>query len=90
MTAPSSIPTVLRSYRPFVTVSTAVLVTPPCAAVIVTVVVVETLLVLTENVAVVEPAVIVTLVGTGAADVLLLERLTEVSTDREAVNVTVP
>jgi len=66
------------------------LVTPPWAAVIVRVVVVETLLVLTENVALLEPALTVTVEGTGATDVLLLERLTEVSTDRETVNVTVP
>jgi hypothetical protein len=51
---------------------------------------VETLLVLTENVALLDPAFTVTLVGTVAPAVLLLDRLTAVSTDREAVNVTVP
>ena len=79
-----------RSYRPLVTVSTDVLVRPPCAAVIVTLVDVETLFVWTKNVALLEPALTVTLVGTVATGVLLLERLTEVSTDGEAVNVTVP
>jgi len=55
-----------------------------------TVVVVETLLVFTENVALLKPALTVTIVGTVARDVLLLDRLTEVSTDGETVNVTVP
>ena len=64
--------------------------TPPWVAVMVTSVDVETLSVLTENVALLEPAFTVTLAGTVAPDVLLLDRLTAVSTDREAVNVTVP
>jgi hypothetical protein len=55
-----------------------------------TVVVVETLSVFTENVAVLEPALTLTLAGTVARDVLLLDRLTKVSTDGETVNVTAP
>ena len=59
-----------------VTVSDADLVAPPYAAEILTVVDVATALVLTVNVAVVAPAATVTLGGTLAAAVLLLESVT--------------
>jgi hypothetical protein len=59
-----------------VTVSEADLVPPPYAAEILTVVDVATALVLTVNVAVVAPAATVTLGGTLAAPVLLLESVT--------------
>ena len=45
---------------------------------------------MTENVALVEPALTMTAAGTVATDVLPLETLTDVSTDGAAVNVTVP
>ena len=42
------------------------------------------------NVVLVEPAATVTLAGSVATDVLLLERLTEVAAEGAAVKVTVP
>jgi len=72
------------------TVNVAVLVTPPSDAEIVAVWFVVTVLLVIENVAVVEPAATMTVAGTVAADVLPLARLTEVSVDGAAVNVTVP
>ena len=60
-----------------VIVSSAVLVTPPATALIVATVPVDTAVVVTVNVAVVAPALTVTLAGT-VADALLLERATAV------------
>jgi hypothetical protein len=51
---------------------------------------VVTVLLVTENVALVEPALTVTLAATVAADVLPLVRLTDVSVEGAPVNVTVP
>jgi hypothetical protein len=79
-----------ESYLPLVTVSTAVFVTPPCVAEIVTFVDVEIRFVVIVNVALFVPALTVTFEGTVAADVLLLESVTDVSADGAAVNVTVP
>jgi hypothetical protein len=73
-----------------VTVSTPVFATPPCLAVIVTFVEFDTLCVVIVNVALVEPAVTVTLAETVATDVLLLERVTEVFAEGALLNVTVP
>jgi len=75
-----------------VTVSCAVLTGPPPIAVIVTVVVdVVTELVATVNVAVVPPAGTVTLTGTVAAAVLLLDSVTTAPRDgAAALSVTVP
>ena len=70
--------------------SGAFFVTPPCVAVIVTLVLFETLCVVTVKVALFEPAFTVTLPGTAAIAVLLLERLTAVFADGALVNVTVP
>jgi hypothetical protein len=61
-----------------VTVRVAVLVTPPLAADIVTVVEADTAVLVTVNVALVLPAVTVTVEGTVAADVLLLVSVTAV------------
>src|SRR5882724_7694563 len=73
------------------TVSAAVLVVPPYAALIVTAVETVTALVLTVKLAVVAPAARVTLVGTRAAVVLLLESETTAPPDGAApLNVTVP
>ena len=74
-----------------VTVTVAVRVTLPALAVIVTGVDVVTTLVPTANVAVVEPCATVTLAGTVATDVLLLESDTANPPDgAAAVSVTVP
>ena len=74
-----------------VTVSEADLVTPPYAAEILTVVDAATALVLTVNVALVAPAATVTLDGTLAAVVLLLESVTSAPPDGAApLSVTVP
>ena len=74
-----------------VTVSVAVWVAPPKDAEMVTVVDAATALVLTVNVALVAPATTVTLDGTLAATVLLLESVTTAPPDGAApLNVTVP
>lgn len=73
------------------TVSIAVLVVPPYAAVIVTAVAALTALVLTVKLAVVAPAATVTLAGSCAAAVLLLDSDTTAPPDGAApLNVTVP
>jgi hypothetical protein len=73
------------------TVSVAVLVVPPNAALIVTAVVTLTALVLTVKLAVAAPAATVTLAGTRAAPVLLLESVTTAPPAGAApLNVTVP
>src|SRR2546430_124580 len=73
------------------TVSVAVLVVPPYAALIVTAVEALTALVLTVKLAVVAPAATVTLAGTRAAVVLLLESATAAPPDGAALlKVTVP
>jgi len=73
------------------TVSVAVLVVPPNAALIVTATEALTALVLTVKLAVVAPAATVTLDGTRAAVVLLLESATTAPPDGAApLNVTVP
>jgi len=73
------------------TVSVAVLVVPPNAALIVTAVEALTALVLTVKLAVVAPAATVTLAGTRAAVVLLLESETTAPPEGAApLNVTVP
>jgi len=73
------------------TISVAILVVPPNAALIVTVVAVLTALVLTVKLALVAPAATVTLAGTRAAAVLLLESATTAPPAGAApLNVTVP
>src|SRR2546430_13160210 len=73
------------------TVSVAVLVVPPYAALIVTAVEALTALVLTVKLAVVAPAATVTLAGTRAAVVLLLESATAAPPEGAALlKVTVP
>jgi len=73
------------------TVSVAVLVVPPNAALIVTAVAALTALVLTVKLAVVAPGATVTLAGTRAAAVLLLESATTAPPAGAApLNVTVP
>ena len=73
-----------------VTLRLALVLAPPSAAVIVTAVVVLTALVVAVNVALVAPAATVTVAGTDAAALLLLDRLTLVAADTADVNVTVP
>ena|SRR5689334_16217935 len=63
---------------------------PPYAAVMLTAVVVVTALVVTLKLALVAPARTVTLAGTCATDVLLLESETTVSAGAAALKVTVP
>ena len=71
-------------------VSTAVLLLPLSVAVMVALVSLYTRDVFTVNVAELAPAGIVTLLGTVATDVLLLDRLTVVAELAAAVNITVP
>jgi hypothetical protein len=73
-----------------VTLRLALVLAPPSAAVIVTAVVVLTALVVAVNVALVAPAATVTVAGTDAAALLLLDRLTLVAADGAALKVTVP
>jgi hypothetical protein len=73
-----------------VTVSTAVLLVPFSVAVTVELVLLYTLDVVTVNVADFAPAATVTLLGTLAADVLLLDKLTVVADVAAALSVTVP
>ena len=71
-------------------VSTAVLLVPLSVAVMVALALLYTRDVLTVNVAELAPAGTVTLLGTVATDVLLLDRLTAVAELAAAVNITVP
>lgn len=71
-------------------VSTAVLLLPLSVAVMVALVSLYTRDVFTVNVAELAPAGTVTLLGTVATDVLLLDRLTVVAELAAAVNITVP
>ena len=73
-----------------VTLSTAVFVVPFSVAVTVELVLLYTLDVVTVKVADVAPAATVTLLGTFAADVLLLDKLTVVADGAAALSVTVP
>jgi hypothetical protein len=73
-----------------VIVSTAVLLVPLSVAVMVALALLYTRDVLTVNVAELAPAGTVTLLGTVATDVLLLDRLTAVAELAAAVNITVP
>src|SRR3989442_1754025 len=72
------------------TVSSAVLVRPPKEAEIVMVVDVVTEVVVTLKLAVVDPAATVTLAGTVATTVLLLERVTAVAAEGAGLMLTVP
>ncbi len=72
------------------TVSSAVLVTPPKEAAIVMVVDAVTEVVVTVKLAVVVPAATVTLAGTVATTVLLLERVTAVAAEGAGLMLTVP
>src|SRR2546426_1092143 len=72
------------------TVSSAVLVRPPKEAAIVMVVDAVTEVVVTLKLAVVDPAATVTLAGTVATTVLLLERVTSAPAGAAALKVTVP
>lgn len=71
-------------------VSTVVLLLPLSVAVMVALVSLYTRDVFTVNVAELAPAGTVTLLGTVATDVLLLDRLTVVAELAAAVNITVP
>lgn len=73
-----------------VIVSTVVLLLPLSVAVMVALVSLYTRDVFTVNVAELAPAGTVTLLGTVATDVLLLDRLTVVAELAAAVNITVP
>src|SRR5712692_7338768 len=72
------------------TVSSAVLVRPPKEAAIVMVVDAVTEVVVTVKLAVVDPAATVTLAGTVATTVLLLERITAVAAEGAGLMLTVP
>src|SRR3989441_668152 len=72
------------------TVSSTVLVTPPKEAAIVMVVDVVTEVVVTVKLAVVDPAATVTLAGTVATTVLLLERVTTVAAEGAGLMLTAP